>query len=480
MSHEEILNNKNKKCNICGSEIFKLGWKGRLSSTGNNPTCAFCGSSERHRISHNLYQMLPEEWFTTAKLLMISEDKSVDTKLFSDVEISIFGGKNSIDIQDIEKPSEIYDWIICNHVLEHVENDRQAVGELLRILKSSGVFQFMVPSPLRVEKTNDWGYADPEICNHFRTYGKDLFLRFYSQLKGYKLFSYIGEDSVTNTSDIIYFVTKNEKLIKYFENNFNFIKEIEPAPFHFYTKTNLSLTTNSELSAWHKEYSEFVSFREEMIGYSEIDFMNSNLKLTQDLCMLNFIKKNIQSGAKVLEIGGGYSRILSYLKDKIEGWNLDKCEGIGNGPLNLPDDQGYIFLPAYIGSFDKNLPDASFDLVFSISVLEHINEDDEVLQNILNDIDRVLKPGGFSVHCIDCRFPPNTPPSIDNRRLAKFMIQNYGFSPQYVLDNHDNEDIFRMSGEAYDKFWKKSCHNRPHELDGLPFNIFLAAQKQKF
>jgi len=193
--------------------------------------------------------------------------------------------------------------------------------------------------------------------------------------------------------------------------------------------------------------------------------------------MCNFIRKNIQPGAKVLQIGGGYSRILSFFKDETEGWNLDKCEGIGNGPTKLPQDQGYTFLPAYIGSFDKRLPDAYFDLVFSISVVEHINEGDDVLQNILNDIDRVLKPGGYSVHCIDCRFPPKRSPSIDNRRLAKYMIQHYGYDPRYVIDTHKNDDIFSMSGLAYDRFWEKACHNRPHELDGLPFNIFLAVQK---
>ena len=220
-----------------------------------------------------------------------------------------------------------------------------------------------------------------------------------------------------------------------------------------------------------------MSFREKMQGYPEKDFMNANLKLIQDLCMCNFIRKNIQKGAKVLEIGGGYSRILSFFKDEIEGWNLDKCEGIGNGPTEIPKDQGYAFLPAYIGSFDKRLSDAYFDLVFSISVVEHINEGDDVLQNILNDIDRVLKPGGYSVHCIDCRFPPESSPNMDNRKLAKYMLQDYGISPQYVIDNHKNDDVFYMSGKAYDRFWKKACNNRPHELDGLPFNIFLTMQK---
>lgn len=497
-------------CNICGGNEFKPGWNGRLASTQKNPACVSCGSVERHRISYNVYHVLPKEWFMYAKLLKISDDKSIDTNLFKDVEISIYGGSNSINIENIDRPSETYDWIICNHVLEHVEKDVRAVRELLRILKKSGVFQFMVPSPLRVEKTNDWGYADPKICDHYRTYGKDVASRFSSQLKGYKLFSHIGKDSVTDTDDIIYFVTKNKKVIEFLKNSSSFDAEFvdkgvptdekhsevnsfehlkekaehlkEKGPnvlfsFLLYTQLDFNLTTKTEVATWYNEHDDFVSFREKMIGYPEKDFMNSNLKLVQDLCMYNFIRENIWSGARVLEIGGGSSRILSFFKDEVEGWNLDKCEGIGNGPTNIPEDQGDTFVPAYIGQFDKRLPDNYFDLVFSISVLEHINEGEDVLQKILCDIDRLLKPGGFSVHCIDCRFPPKSSPSISNRKLAEHMILNYGFSPQYIIDNHDNEDVFHMSGKAYDRFWKKACNNRPYEIDGLPFNIFLAVQK---
>jgi SAM-dependent methyltransferase len=180
----------------------------------------------------------------------------------------------------------------------------------------------------------------------------------------------------------------------------------------------------------------------------------------------------------MLEIGGGYSRILPFFKDEIEGWNLDKFEGVGNGPKQIPKDHEYILVTENLGVFDDRLPDEYFDLVFSISVLEHINEPDDILQNIMRDIDRILKPGGYSVHCIDCRFPPASNPSIDARRMAKYMILQYGLSPQYVIDTHKNDDVFYMSGLAYDRFWKKACNNRPHELDGLPFNIFLAVQKE--
>jgi ubiquinone/menaquinone biosynthesis C-methylase UbiE len=494
---------KQANCNICGCNVFTLGWNGRLSLTGMKPTCEGCGSNERHRVSHNIYQLLPKAWFLRSRLLKISDDRSVDKTLFKDVEISVYGGQNSIDIENVDRPNKTYDWIICNHVLEHVEKDVQAVGEILRILKKSGVFQFMVPSPLRVEKTKDWGYADPELCDHYRTYGKDLKDRFSSVFKGYELFSHTGIDSVTNTNDIVYFVTMNQNFIEYFKNSYNFhsisidgiglreqkhsnknntdplLKKITQPPSSLpYKKCDFNLTTRTELITWYKEHHDFVYFREKMIGFSEKDFMNSNLKLVQDLCICNFIKKNIKHGAKILEIGGGYSRILSFFEDKTEGWNLDKFEGIGNGPTKVLKEQKYTVLPAYIGSFDKKLPDAYFDLVFSISVLEHINDNDEILKNILNDIDRVLKPRGYSVHCIDCRFSPKSSPSIDNRRLAKYMILHYGYDPQYVIDNHKNDNVFSMSSKAYDRFWKKACNDRSYTQDGLPFNIFLAVQKK--
>jgi ubiquinone/menaquinone biosynthesis C-methylase UbiE len=241
-----------------------------------------------------------------------------------------------------------------------------------------------------------------------------------------------------------------------------------------------TLTTTDELIAWYHENKDFVALRAKMQGYSEQDFMNSNLKLLQDLCMCNFIKQYIPPGAKVLEIGGAYSRILTFFKDKIEGWNLDKFEGIGNGPTKKPHNQGYQIIPAYIGSFDRRLPDGYFDLIFSISVLEHINENDQVLKNIVDDIERLLKPGGYSAHCIDCRFPTNEAPNFDKRRMAKYIIAEYGFEPQYVIENYQNDNIFRMSGTAYDKFWKKHCNNRPYQLDGLPFNIFLVNQKKQY
>lgn len=238
----------------------------------------------------------------------------------------------------------------------------------------------------------------------------------------------------------------------------------------------LSLTTKKEMSLWYEKYHEFVKFRGDMKKNFENDFMNADLKLLQDLCICNYIFTHIPTGSKILEIGGGNSRILSFFKDKYEVWNLDKFEGLGNGPKIKSKDGTITTVHNYIGDFDNNIPKNYFDLVFSISVIEHINLTDNEHMNILNDIERILKPGGHSVHCIDCRFPVGNV-TLSNRKFLKYILRHHGISESVILDNYENENIYYMSKIAYDKFWKKYCNNRPCEIDGLPFNIFFMAQK---
>ena len=50
------------------------------------------------------------------------------------------------------------------------------------------------------------------------------------------------------------------------------------------------------------------------------------------------------------------------------------------------------------GTLD-DLPDASFDAIFSCSVLEHVNK--ELLTEYIRNFERLLKPGGYSIQTID-------------------------------------------------------------------------------
>ena len=65
--------------------------------------------------------------------------------------------------------SDSFDFILCNHVLEHVPNDYKALKELYRILKHSGIAIITVPGNWCREKIIEYDYPDGN--GHYRDYG---------------------------------------------------------------------------------------------------------------------------------------------------------------------------------------------------------------------------------------------------------------------------------------------------------------------
>jgi SAM-dependent methyltransferase len=126
-----------------------------------------------------------------------------------------------------------------------------------------------------------------------------------------------------------------------------------------------------------------------------------DLKVYQDLLIYSFIINNLTPGSRILEIGGGESRVIECLKRDYEFWNLDKLEGKGFGPKRLLNTDGFILVKDDIGNFSKKLPETYFDLIYSISAIEHFLKDEKSCERILSDMQRLLKPGGLSFHCID-------------------------------------------------------------------------------
>ena len=66
------------------------------------------------------------------KCLQIAEDPDILPEWFGEYYLSVYGGKNSMDIQDIPLPDGALDVVVCNHVLEHVAKDGKAMQELMR------------------------------------------------------------------------------------------------------------------------------------------------------------------------------------------------------------------------------------------------------------------------------------------------------------------------------------------------------------
>lgn len=214
-------------CNICLNNTFGAGPGGRMSVTGLPPRCEKCQSLERHRIYRKVFQQLVDESFKARSFLQFSPDRTADPDWFASYEVSTYGGDNSLDLQKIEKESNSYDIVMCNHVLEHVPYDNSALNELLRIIKHDGFIFLTVPSPFSQERTRDWGYAKQEDHGHYRVYGKD----FSSMLKRYLPNAWIASktdiDDSTNTQDIIFFIGHTKNGIEVILNNLESVEIIQ-------------------------------------------------------------------------------------------------------------------------------------------------------------------------------------------------------------------------------------------------------------
>ena len=89
------------------------------------------------------------------------------------------------DICDLPFDDNSFDWILCNHVLEHIPDDTKAMQELYRVLKPGGTGIFQIPQELSREKT----FEDNTITDkkerakiygqydHVRIYGRDYFTK---------------------------------------------------------------------------------------------------------------------------------------------------------------------------------------------------------------------------------------------------------------------------------------------------------------
>ncbi len=89
------------------------------------------------------------------------------------------------DLLDLPFEDNSFDVVFCNHVLEHIEDDHQAMRELYRVLRTGGWGIVQVPLRNANQETyEDFTIADPKErqkhfgqYDHVRWYGMDYFTR---------------------------------------------------------------------------------------------------------------------------------------------------------------------------------------------------------------------------------------------------------------------------------------------------------------
>jgi cyclopropane fatty-acyl-phospholipid synthase-like methyltransferase len=204
--------------------------------------------------------------------------------------------------------------------------------------------------------------------------------------------------------------------------------------------------------------------------HAKVDPMYADLKAYQDLLVFTFIKNNIPPGSRILDIGGGDSRILQFYKNSHECWNLDKLEGNGNGPVQV-DSTGYRLVKDFIGNFNNQLPENYFDFIFSISALEHVPngrvKNGQLYHNMCLDIDRILKSGGKSLHLFDILISERRPCWTND--FAPFMSEYFTGIPSRVPFERlvNDAELYVVSEQYFNAFWK-GAPNVNEYADGKP------------
>ena len=121
-----------------------------------------------------------------------------------------------VDVCHLPFQSDSFDFVLCNHVLEHVYDDELAIEELHRVLKKKGVAILQVPLNLEISETIDGrDIKDGKKRNklfgqydHLRTYGKDFFKKIES--KGFKVKKIRYADNFTQNEIEKYGLIKDE------------------------------------------------------------------------------------------------------------------------------------------------------------------------------------------------------------------------------------------------------------------------------
>ncbi len=173
---------------------------------GVNPRyrCPWCNSSDKERLVWR-YLTTRTDVLTTKRplsILHIAPERNTKNKLSARPNIRYvagdkfegaakytpehYGGAKYLDVTDLSQYDDgSFDVVICNHVLEHVEDDRKAMGEIHRVLSKEGFAILQVPVSRIIEKsiedenacteeerTQKFGQAD-----HVRIYAENDYKR---------------------------------------------------------------------------------------------------------------------------------------------------------------------------------------------------------------------------------------------------------------------------------------------------------------
>lgn len=175
------------ECPVCGARRRRFMPYG-YGSVRPNALCPRCLSLERHRMmwlwlknETDFFERKPRTLHIAPERCFIKRFERLlhDDYVTADLESPL--AKVKLDVQQMPFADASFDVVFCNHIMEHVADDRRALAEIRRVLRPGGWGIVMAPVNMALESTHE----DPSITtpegraaafgqhDHVREYGRD-------------------------------------------------------------------------------------------------------------------------------------------------------------------------------------------------------------------------------------------------------------------------------------------------------------------
>lgn len=177
---------RGRECPVCGARRRKFLPYGYVVSRPD-ALCPSCLSLERHRLLWLYLTRETDLLRRPQRILHIAPEVCLMKRLrrqaadYTTADLESPLAELHFDVQRIPLCDASYDVLICNHLLEHVDDDLRTLGEFYRILRPGGWAILLSPvDRSRAETFEDDSISDPAErtrifgqYDHRRIYGRD-------------------------------------------------------------------------------------------------------------------------------------------------------------------------------------------------------------------------------------------------------------------------------------------------------------------
>lgn len=186
-----------KYCLLCGSRIKDFeegGWtdsplfyEKHIIGGGkrSNCICPVCKCNDRMRWVYYTICKHTDMLKEKCRVLYFAPEKQIVDTLFLEEKGMVFYGADissrrgniQVDMTNICFKNDYFDYVVANHVLEHIQDETAALREVYRVLSPGGKFIFSFPICTDCETFDDESIVSKE--DRLRFYGQEDHVRLY-------------------------------------------------------------------------------------------------------------------------------------------------------------------------------------------------------------------------------------------------------------------------------------------------------------